>query len=77
MKPFIIILVLVSIAISGYADSWGHPSPAGAISPSGRFVLRILPGDSQSGKKPLAVIFELSRDGENYDKRQEFPLVNR
>ena len=40
-------------------------------------MLRVLPGETRTGKRPLAVIFELSGDGESYTKKKEFPLLNR
>jgi hypothetical protein len=77
MKRLISILLAISAGVSGYPDKWSPPSPSAYTSPSGKLVLRILPGDSQSGKKPVAVILELSGDGESYTKKKEFPLVNR
>lgn len=77
MKRLAFIFLAVAAVISGYADSWAAPSPRAYASPSGKFVLRILPGDSQTGKGPLAVILELSSDGGSYLKKKEFSLVNR
>lgn len=77
MQRLILILLAFGAAVSCYADSWAPPSPRAYASPSGKLVLRILPGEIQSGKKPLAVILELSNDGESYVKKKEFPLVNR
>jgi hypothetical protein len=77
MKRLIFVLLAVGAVVSGYADKWAPPSPRAYASPSGKFVLRILPGDSRSSKKALAVILELSSDGESYTKKKEFPLVNR
>jgi hypothetical protein len=76
MKRLAFILLAVSVAVSGYADSWARPSPRAYASPSGKLVLRILPGDGQTGRKALAVIFELSSGAESYTKKKEFPLVN-
>lgn len=77
MKRLIFILLAFGSIVSGYADSWAPPSSRAYASPSGKLVLRILPGDGQTGKKPLAVILELSNDGESYTKKKEFSLVNR
>lgn len=75
MKLLSIILFALGMLPGAFADSFGPPEPSAYASPSGRYVLRILPGDSQ--KKPVAVIFELASDGGGYTKKKEFPLVNR
>jgi len=58
------------------ADSWSPPEPKASSSPSGRYVVRVTPGDWKTKKKPVAIVFELSRDGASYEKRREFPLLN-
>lgn len=77
MKLFLGIFIMLGAFLAVYADSWGPPEPVGCASPSGRYVLRIFPGDIQRKTKPMAVVFELSKDGGRYVKTREFPLLNR
>ena len=76
MKVLSLVLLLLASLCRSSADSWGAPSPSGYSSPSGKYVLRILPGDSQAGKKSLALVFEIASNDDKYNKRNEFPLVN-
>jgi hypothetical protein len=73
--PLFYLAALVALS-QAHADEWSQPSPKASASPSGKFVLRVLPGDFRTGGKPLAIILELTSDGERYLKKREFPLVN-
>ena len=64
------------LTLTTNADSWLPPKPIASASPDGRIVVRIIPGDFETKKKPTATIFELSEDSLSYKKVREFPLIN-
>jgi hypothetical protein len=70
------ILAFVLLLPAAFADSWGPPGVRGYSSPSGRYVLRVVPGDWKTEKTTIAVVYELSGDGLRYEKKREFTLLN-
>jgi hypothetical protein len=77
MKLTFIVLFALGLLTSAFADSWSPPEPIASASPSGRYVLRVIPSDTQAKSPPVAVVFELSRDGGSFTKKGEFQLVNK
>jgi len=69
--------ILIAIFFSTYcnAESWLEPSGLSAISRNGEYVLRVLPGDAESGAKSRALVYRL--DGDAYKIASEFSLPNR
>jgi hypothetical protein len=70
------ILALVMLACVARADQWSLPKPRAFASPNGRYILRVIPGDSDAGRKTTAVILEISQKEDRYEKIREYPLAN-
>jgi len=68
LLTFLAVLPIVS------ADIGPEPHPIAAASPTGRYVVRVVPEDHASA---VASVYELNKDGSTYTKQREFRLVER
>ena len=78
---YVIALTLSLFVTCASADSWVPASPAGFTSPSGRIVVRVVPGSNldatgeQKGKPATATFYRLDAAA-SYKKIQEISLLN-
>ncbi len=78
-------LTLFLVVTQARADSWSSAKVAGLASPSGKFVVRVVPGSNldavygfsgaQKGKAATATYYRLDSMA-NYEKIQEISLLN-
>ena len=80
---YVLALALSLFFTCAGADSWVSASPAGFTSPSGRIVVRVVPGSNpdatnggaHKGKAATATFYRLDAAA-NFKKIQEIPLLN-
>ncbi len=82
---YILALAIFILATETWADSWAPAKVAGLVSPTGKIVVRVIPGSNldatygfsgaQKGKAATAIFYRLDSTA-NYQKFQEVSILN-